>query len=317
MKPENDTIGKYAVVTARLIWKQGLLDEQQCMDWLEEAFLALPHKAFSDRLCQDFGELMRSTGKMVEAVYKNNGYQPNPEESTKKLEQVIAYCQKHGIVIHDRKTWNLPAKVQWLLDGGTPESFKFNYEQRVILKEQVHPLLHTDNIAATYEAARRIVSFVKRYPYRELAWKLVPQLCGDLPIHWHRNKCCALLAALVRIGFLYVRVEKLWRGPIKEFNRARAYGIGAELVEKSKEGTISHNNAFSSSVSIISHSDGKEEKIRRLLRAELQRLNARKLMQKPVPGGRKRLPMAFSLESTGDEELVRGPPRQDSIYSSR
>ncbi len=231
--PEKDTIGKYAVVTGRLLWKQGLLDEEECLDWLEGAFLALPHKAFSDRLSHDFGELMRVTGKMVEAVCRNNGYQAAPEESGQKLEAVITYCQQQGIVIHDRSTWpNLPETSQWLSDFGKGEVFRFSYDQRRVLKEEVHALLHTEEIAATYEAAGRIISFVKRCPGRELAWQLVPYLCADLDVRWHKNKCCALLRALVRLGFLYVRVEKMWRGKDKALNRARSYGIGAVLVEK-------------------------------------------------------------------------------------
>jgi hypothetical protein len=257
--PEKDTIGKYAVVTARLICKQGLLDEEECLDWLEEAFLALPHQAFSDRLSDDFGELMRVTGKVVEAVYRDNGYQAAPEESGKKLEAVIAYCQQHGVVIHDRSTWpKLPEKASWLSDFGKSEVFRFSYEQRRVLKEEVHPLLHAEDISATYEAAGRIVSFVKNCAGRALAWKLVPHLCGGLGVRWHKNKCCALLKALVRVGFLYVRVEKMWRGNDKALNRARAYGVGAALVEKNVRTTQPSHGASPSSVSIISHSDWEE-----------------------------------------------------------
>ncbi|HKI32531.1 MAG TPA: hypothetical protein VKA46_11735 [Gemmataceae bacterium] len=300
--PEKDTIGKYAVVTARLICKQGLLDEEECADWLEEAFLALPHQAFSDRLTHDFAELMRSTGKMVEVVYRNNGYQAAPEESGKKLEAVIAYCQQRGIVLHDRSTWaNLPEKARWFPDLGKDEVFKFSYEQRRVLKEEVHALLHTEEIAVTYEAAGRVVSFVKRNPWRELAWQLVPRLCGDLGIRWHKNKCCAFLAALVRVGFLYVRVEKLWRGKDKALNRARSYGIGAALIER-KRGTI--HGASPPSVSILSHSDWKKETTRALLRAGGQRLNGAKMPSGSEPGGRDKAPQAF----VGVEEVVRGPP---------
>jgi hypothetical protein len=259
--PENDTIGKFAVVTARLIWKQGILDEEQCGDWLEEAFLELPHQEFSDRLSQNFGELMRSTRKMLEAVYHNNGYQTAPEESTQKLAAVTSYCLKHGIVIHDRSSWpNLPDKAQWLADFGTGEVVQFSYDQRRILKEEVHALLHTEEIAVTYEAASRVVAFVKQNPGRELAWQLVPLLCGDLGIRWHKNKCCAFLAALVRTGFLYVRVEKMWRGLVKALNRARSYGIGAALVERrAGSTTIYSSSPCFSSVSIISHSDWKQD----------------------------------------------------------
>ncbi|HYW85259.1 MAG TPA: hypothetical protein VFB30_18505, partial [Spirochaetia bacterium] len=301
--PEKDTIGKYAVVTARLIRKQGLLDEEQCLDWLEEAFLALPHQAFSDRLSHDFGELMRVTMKMVEAVYRNNGYQAAPEESAKKLEAGIAYCPKHGIVLHERATWlNLP---QWLSDFGKDEVFRFSYDQRRVLKVEVHALLHTEEIAATYEAAGRIISFVKRCPWWELAWKLVPRLCGDLGIRWHKNKCCAFLAALVRVGFLYVRVEKLWRGNDKALNRARSYGIGAALIE-SKRGTI--HGASLSSVSILSHSDWEKEKRRALLRTRGQRLNGAKVPSRGDPGGLDEPPRAFFLDDEASEEVVRGPP---------
>ena len=318
VQPENDTIGKYAVVMARHIWKQGILDQEQCLDWLEEAFLALKHKTFSDRLCDDFEELMRVTAKMVEAVYKNNGYQASPEESAKKLEQVIAYCKRHGILIHDRQTWeHLPGKPQWLTDVVANDSFKFNYDQRQMLKQEVHPLLHTDNIAATYEAARRVVSLVKQYPYRELAWKLVPYLCGDLPIHWHKNKCCAFLSALVRIGFLYIRVEKLWRGSMKEFNRARAYGIGVALIEKSREKPTNHiNSAFSSSVSIISHSDSKQENLKRRLKAELNRISAWKPFSDQRYGGMNRHPLSAIDDKTTDKALVRAPPSLASVYAT-
>jgi hypothetical protein len=305
--PENDTIGKYAVVTARLIWKQGILDEEQCGDWLEGAFLELPHQAFSDRLSHDFAELMRSTRKMVEAVYLKNGYQTAPEESNQKLASVMSYCLKHGIVIHDRSTWpRLPDKAQWLADFGTSEVEQFTYDQRRILKEQVHALLHTGETADTYEAARRVVAFVKQNPGRELAWKLVPLLCGDLAIRWHKNKCCAFLAALVRVGFLYVTVEKMWRGPLKAMNRARSYGIGAALVER----RAGRSNIYSSSpsfsyVSTISHSDWIRETARPLPRTGYQRL-------KGLSGSRDGSPQAFVVgENGGDNDKgARGPPNR-------
>ena len=296
------------MVTARLICKQGVLDEDQCVDWLEEAFLSLPHKAFSDRLSDDFSELMRVTRKMVEAVYRNNGYQAVPEESGKKLEAVIAYCNQHGIVIHDRSTWpNLPDKAKWLSDFGKDEVFRFNYDQRRVLKEEVHPLLHTEEIGATYEAAGRIVSFVKNCPGRELAWKLVPHLCGGLGIRWHKNKCFALLKALVRVGFLYVRVEKMWRGNDKALNRAKPFGIGAASVE-SKVGTttIYSYSPFSFYISIISHSDSEKELTGWTIPAGGQRSRGTKMPSRSEPAGLDERLQAFFLDDDASEEVVRG-----------
>ncbi len=310
--PERDTIGKYAVVTARLICKQGLLDEGQCLRWLEEAFLALPQKAFSDRLSHDFAELMRSTRKVVEAVYRNNGYQAAPEESAKKLEAVIDYCGRHGVIIHDRSTWgNLPGHAQGQPDFQKNEAFRFSYEQRRVLKEEVHPLLYTEEIAATYEAASRIISFVRNNPGRELAWKLVPSLCGGLGIAWHKNKCCAFLAALVRVGFLYVRAEKLWRGKDKMRNRARSYGVGAALAgsHEGTAGSCSHG-VLLSSVSIISHSDCKHETRRAPAKAGSQRLNGAQMLSGSKPVAPDRPSAALTFGSNGAEEVVRGPPYQ-------
>jgi len=62
--------------------------------------------------------------------------------------------------------------VLWLADFGKDEVFKFSYDQRRMLKQEVHPLLHTEEIAATYEATSRIVSFVKNCSGQELAWQL-------------------------------------------------------------------------------------------------------------------------------------------------
>jgi hypothetical protein len=65
-KPEDDTIGKYLIVTLRVLKYEGLSTDQ-AVDWVEERLQALKYTEFSDRLTGDFGEIQRVMAYAVEA----------------------------------------------------------------------------------------------------------------------------------------------------------------------------------------------------------------------------------------------------------
>lgn len=252
--PANDTIGSYIAVTARYICKQGILTEEECLSWIEERCRNLPDKNFSDRLSGFNGgmsELMRAVRLDVKAIYQGNGYQADPEKSTAILEKVISYCNRRGIVIHEPSTWH--KHQQAFVQHPEPDpDWQFSYKQRRILKEQVHPLLYAEETKTTFEAVKRIVWWIKQNPEREFSWRLVELLCGDLPVKWHRNKCCRLLRALVEAGLLRVVVQGRWISPNNTLNRATRYEWGEAL--ENENPASRHPRPFHS-VSIIGHSD--------------------------------------------------------------
>ena len=82
--PENDTVGKYVIVTLRILKYEGLTSEE-AMEWVEERLQALKYTEFSDRLTENFDEIERVMGYAVDAVWDGNGYQRDPVLSEKKL----------------------------------------------------------------------------------------------------------------------------------------------------------------------------------------------------------------------------------------
>ena len=56
--PEDDTIGKYVIVTLRVLKYEGLSSDE-AVEWVEDRLQALKYTEFSDRLTDDFGELQR------------------------------------------------------------------------------------------------------------------------------------------------------------------------------------------------------------------------------------------------------------------
>jgi hypothetical protein len=165
-----------------------------------------------------------------EAIEQGNGYQAEPEQSTAIFQKVVACWRHKGFdpavyLLSDAAA--LPATGLEIADV----DFSFDYEQRLLLKEHLHPLLRGRgelDICQTYECAERVMKFVLKYPEKEFACEgLLPILCSDLAIKWHRNKCYAVMLCLVKLGFLravsrYAQGRSwLWRGGNKGLNKAR------------------------------------------------------------------------------------------------
>jgi hypothetical protein len=95
--PEDDTIGKYVIVTLRILKYEGLS---------EDRLQALKYTEFSDRLTDNFEELQRVMSFAVDAVWINNGYQKDPAMSEVKLKAAVAAWSKKGFRLHDPTTWH-------------------------------------------------------------------------------------------------------------------------------------------------------------------------------------------------------------------
>jgi hypothetical protein len=103
-KPEDDTVGKYVIVTLRVLKHEGLTRDE-AVDWVEERLQALKYTEFSDRLTDDFAELQRVTAYAVEAVWENNGYQKDPALSDVKLKAAVEAWSRRGFKLHHTTTW--------------------------------------------------------------------------------------------------------------------------------------------------------------------------------------------------------------------
>ncbi len=101
--PENDTIGKYIIVTLRVLKYEGL-SQEEAVEWVEDHLETLEHTEFSDRLTDNFPELQRVMAYAVDAIWKNNGYQKDPVASEVKLKPPW----QHGHEKHSSCTTQLP-----------------------------------------------------------------------------------------------------------------------------------------------------------------------------------------------------------------
>ena len=103
--PEDDTVGKYIIVTLRILKFEGLTSDE-AVDWVEDRLQALEYTEFSDRLTDNFGEIQRVMAFAVEAVWQSNGYQKDPVTSEAKLRAAVAAWSKRGFRLHNPDTWN-------------------------------------------------------------------------------------------------------------------------------------------------------------------------------------------------------------------
>jgi hypothetical protein len=232
--PEADTICKFVGPTLRALKFEGLAEEQ-AVDLVEDWLLDLEETSFSDRLTDDFKELMRVVRADAKQIWINNGYQPRIDESNQKLGAAVKFYNRRGVFISKRQSWeNIYHMAPASVDFEEFADFEFAYDERLLLKQYLHSILRSrgfeTTIQDTYEVARRVVLFAKKYPYRELAAAFVPALCAGLNVKWHRKKANAVLSVLVGLQFIRKTHKKVWRGHLKQFNRACRYMAGEAVL---------------------------------------------------------------------------------------
>jgi len=103
--PEDDTIGKYVIVTLRILKFEGLSSDE-AVAWVEDRLQALRFTEFSDRLTDNFEELQRVTAFAAKAVWNGNAYQKAPVTSEAKLKAAVAAWGKKGFRLHDPASWH-------------------------------------------------------------------------------------------------------------------------------------------------------------------------------------------------------------------
>jgi hypothetical protein len=174
--PEDDTIGKYVIVTLRILKYEGLSSDE-AVDWVEDRLQALEYTEFSDRLTDNFEELQRVMAFAVAAVWKNNGYQKDPVTSEAKLKAAVAAWGKKGFRLHDPATWDkhkqavVPdLKLVWTAD-------------LLALIPEVEKTAH-----CSHDQARRFIERVLAFVEcnNELAQSMVGRLLEEVGI---RGKC--------------------------------------------------------------------------------------------------------------------------------
>jgi hypothetical protein len=154
--PEDDTIGKYIIVTLRFLKFEGLSSDE-AVAWVEDRLQAMKYTEFSDRLTDNFGEIQRVTAFAVDAVWTNNGYQKDPATSEAKLKAAVAAWGKKGFRLHDPATWHkhkqavVPElKLVWTaeLQALIPEVEKTaycSYDQAKVFIEKVLAFVEANN----------------------------------------------------------------------------------------------------------------------------------------------------------------------------
>ena len=109
--PEDDTLGKYLIVTLRILKYEGL-DRDEAAAWVEERLEALENTSFSDRLTHDFGEIQRVVALAVEAIWDGNGYQKDPALSDIKLQATVDAWGRKGFLLRDPSTWHKHSQAE-------------------------------------------------------------------------------------------------------------------------------------------------------------------------------------------------------------
>jgi hypothetical protein len=154
--PEDDTIGKYVIVTLRVLKYEGL-SKDEATAWVEERLQALRHTGFSDRLTDNFAEIQRVMGYSVRAVWDDNGYQKDPESSDAKLKASVEAWARKGFRLHDPSTWhnhepavNPALKLVWTaaLLNLLPELIAVahcNQDQAKVLVERILAFVQSNN----------------------------------------------------------------------------------------------------------------------------------------------------------------------------
>lgn len=103
--PPADTINKLLVVTLRVLRHEGL-PLGEALAWVEGRLARINDTSFSDRLTDDKPELMRMTKAVAERVWRDNGYQCDPERSNVIFADAMTAWASRGFRLHDPVTWD-------------------------------------------------------------------------------------------------------------------------------------------------------------------------------------------------------------------
>ena len=217
-----------------------LSSEQQAVSLIEKYIDELPCWTFSDRLSSgNRKEVSRIVQSTVRHAFNGFGGQDDPELSKKKLTKTVEAWKRKGFSPVDKSTWKtICIKSSKTSFCWTPREIHDLLSLKDILKTDLH---------TTSKVVKHFVTLVKSHP-GECSVGFVKQVLEGVGIACgHNGKANQFLAALTQLDWIYVRVSE--RPPIRHLDgsittgRARAYGVGEELVHKFEESntnTVNH-----------------------------------------------------------------------------
>jgi hypothetical protein len=199
--PEDDTLGKYVIVTLRVLKHEGL-DADQATQWVEERLQALQYTGFSDRLTENFAEVRRVMAYAVDAVWEGNGYQSDPRSSDAKLAASVAAWARRGFRLHDPATWlarkpvvNSSLRLEW-----TPALLDLLPELARVAR---------CDLGQAKRLLEKVLGFVESH--NELAQSMVGRLLEQVGIKGRsRQKQHEVRKFLVENGLLVKRYNYYW-----------------------------------------------------------------------------------------------------------
>jgi hypothetical protein len=238
--PEEDTIGKYVIVTLRLLKYEGL-SRYDAVAWVEDRLQALKHTEFSDRLTDNFEELQRVTAFAVDAVWTSNGYQKDPATSEAKLKAAVAAWSRRGFKLHDPATWDKHRQAV------VPELKLVWTAELLALVPELATVAH-----ASHEQAKvfieKVLAFVEAN--NELAESMVSRLLEEVGIKSKcRQKQHDVRKLLVDKGLLLKR-KNYFSDPDTGYRHGNFYICGAG-VRFEEPGPHTHTHVSISYLSVV------------------------------------------------------------------
>jgi len=207
-------------------------DEDQAVQLIEQYIDELPDHSFSDRLKagnrKKVSQVVKST---VRQVYAGFTGQDDPEQSRQKLTATVAAWNKRGFDPTNKTTWS---------SHDFPQLNKmpaFNWKPAEVQQLSIVAKVLNVDLETASQITKRFISFVKTHPgecpinFVKCILKQFGVKCG------HNGKTNAFLKTLHDLKWIYVRVaeQRPWRDEhprIYRAGRARAYGVGVELIDK-------------------------------------------------------------------------------------
>jgi hypothetical protein len=223
--PENDTVGKYIIVTLRILKYEGLSSDE-AVAWIEDRLQALEYTDFSDRLTDNFEELQRVMAFAVDAVWRNNGYQRDSAMSDVKLKATVEAWSNRGFYLHDPATWENHKQAELKLVWTAP---------LLALVPELAALAHTsDDLAKVF--MEKVLAFVEAH--NELAESMVGNLLEEAGIKGRsRQKQHDVRKFLVEKGLL-VKQKNYFKDPNSNYRHGNFYICGSGV--RFEQEAVSH-----------------------------------------------------------------------------
>jgi hypothetical protein len=227
--PEDDTIGKYVIVTLRILKYEGLSSDE-AVEWVEDRLQTLEYTEFSDRLTDNFEELQRVMSFAVDVVWTNNGYQKDPVTSEAKLKAAVAAWSKKGFRLHDPTTWHNHKRAV------VPELKLVWTASLLNLIPELVQIAHCD-----YDQAKRFIEKVLAFVEcnNELAESMVGNLLEEVRIKGKsRQKQHDVRKLLVEKNLL-LKQKNYFNDPDSGYRHGNFYICGSDV--RFEEESVPHN----------------------------------------------------------------------------